>query len=159
MSRICYGLFDSTEQAQPAVTELTRGCESHPVFAVGVHETRLNPQDLPDCGTELARNNVISAFAGGAIGLVGGAVAGGAFDIIGLDLVSGAGIGSMTGVLIGILSGMMSGARSAKKSLRDLVPELERGRVIVTVGVDDHKLLDLVEGTLIEAGGRRVGNA
>lgn len=159
MSRICYGLFESTEQAQPAVTELTRGSEDHPVFAVGVHEKQLNPQDLPDCGTELARNNVISAVAGGGIGLVGGSIAGGAFDIIGLDLATGAGIGLITGVLIGILSGMMSGARSAKKPLRDLAAELERGLIIVTVGVDDHGLLDLVESTLSEAGGRRVGNA
>jgi hypothetical protein len=159
MARICYGLFDDEEQAQPAVTELTTHRDTHPAFAVGVHEGRLNPQDLPDCGTELARNNVISAAAGGAIGLVGGAIAGGAFDIIGLDLVGGAGIGLMTGVLIGILSGMMSGARSAKKPLRSLEPELERGKVIVTVGVDDHGLIGLVEGTLSDAGGRRVGNA
>lgn len=159
MARICYGLFDNVEQAQPAVEELTRQCEEHPALAVHVHRERLNPQDLPDCGTELGRNNVISAVGGGAIGLVGGALAGSTFDIMGLSLLGGAGFGLLSGVLIGLLSGMMSGARSPKKALRDLAAELDRGKVMLTVAVEDHGLCDLVEHTLDEAGGRRVGHA
>jgi hypothetical protein len=159
MARICYGLFDSTDQARPALEELTRHGDAHPAFAVQVHERALNPQDLPDCGTEVARNNLIAAAGGGLIGLVGGALAGGLLDVMGLTFVSGAGVGLVSGVLIGILSGMMSGARSAKKALRDLAPEIARGRVLVTVAVEEHGHLRLVEDALSRVGGRRVGNA
>jgi hypothetical protein len=159
MAKICYGLFDSAEQAQPAVAELTKQCDEHPAFAVHVHEKHLVAQDLPDCGTDLGRNNVISAVGGGVIGMVGGGVAAATLDIMGLSALSGAGFGLISGVLIGILSGMMSGARSPKKPLRDLAAELERGKVIVTVGVDANDHVRLVEDALDRAGGRRIGNA
>jgi hypothetical protein len=54
---------------------------------------------------------------------------------------------------------MMSGARSPKKPLRDLEAELERGKVMLTVAVDDHGHVSLVERVLAEAGGRRIGHA
>jgi high-affinity Fe2+/Pb2+ permease len=107
----------------------------------------------------LGRNNVISAVAGGVIGLVGGGVAAATLDIMGLSALGGAGFGFISGVLIGILSGMMSGARSPKKPLRELAAELDRGKVIVTVGVDTGDQVRLVEDVLERAGGRRVGNA
>lgn len=159
MAKICFALFDSSEQADPAVVELTRRCDDHPAFAVHVHEKHLVAQDLPDSGTELARNNVISAAGGGVIGLVGGGVAAATLDIMGLSALGGAGFGLISGVLIGILSGMMSGARSPKKALRDLAAELERGKVMVTVGVEASEHVRLVEDVLDQAGGRRVGSA
>ncbi len=158
MPKVCYALFESLEGAQPAVEELTRRSDAHPAFAVQVHQSRLNPQDLPDAGTESTRNSVISAGAGGLIGLVGGGVAAGVLDIVGLGPLGGAGLGLVSGVLIGTLSGMMSGARSPKKVLRNLAAELRRGKVLVTVGVDDHGQVGLVEDILHDAGGRRVGN-
>lgn len=159
VARIGYALFDGSEQADAAVRALTRHGEDHPAFSVQVHAGRLVAQDLPDCGTEVARNNVMAMVVGGTVGALGGAVAGGWFDIMGLDAGIGAGVGLLSGVLMGLLMAMMSGARSPKRPLRDLAAELERGKVIVTVAIDDHRLVGRVERILRDAGGRRIGTA
>lgn len=156
MSRVVYALFESSERADEACEAAGR-LESSQPLAMHVHRDRIDELSLPERATEVGRNNLIAAGAGGGIGLVMGLVGGSLVHIPGLNAVSAGGIGMITGVLVGYMSAIMSGAREPVAELRELGPRLA-GRALLTVDVPDDEGAALVEDLLEERGASDVGS-
>lgn len=148
MAQVVYALFSSREAAEPAVNALARRTDDHDAFSLQLHRERLDTLALPEAATQVGRNNLIAAAAGGAIGLVLGIVGASLVHVAGLTPASAGGIGCVTGVLVGAMSAVMSGARDAKPAIAELAPRLAEGAVLVTVEVEDAQGRDYVEDLL-----------
>jgi len=150
--QVVYALFPSHAAAQPAVTLLARRTEEHEPFSLQLHKERVDPLALPEAATQVGRNNVLAAAAGGVIGLVLGAVGASIVHVPGLTPASAGAIGLITGVLIGFMSALMSGARDPKPAIAALTARVggEHGAVLVTVEVADGGQAVYVEDLLDE---------
>ncbi len=160
MALVVYALFESRAAADPAVSRLARRSERHEAFSIQLHKERLDPLALPEAATQVGRNNLLAAVAGGAIGLVLGAVGAWFVHMPGLTPASAGAIGLITGVLIGYMSALMSGARDPKAPIAALASRLgdgDDGAVLVTVEVDGSAQADYVEDVLEENGALEQG--
>ena len=156
MSRVVYALFESAQVADEACEAAGRLQASQPL-AIHVHRDHIDELSLPERATEVGRNNLIAAGAGGGIGLVMGLVGGTLVHIPGLNAVSAGGIGMITGVLVGYMSAIMSGAREPVAELRELAPRLS-GRALLTVDAPDDDCAAALEELLEERGASDVGS-
>ena len=156
-SQVVYATFASREASDVAVTTLARRTDGHEPFSLQLHRDHLDSLTLPEAATQVGRNTLVAAGAGGLIGLVMGVVGGSVVHIAGLTPASAGAIGMVTGVLIGLMSAIMSGARDPKPDIAALVPKLAQGAVIVTVEVHDGAQAEYVEDLLDEHGASDVG--
>ncbi len=155
VSRVVYALFESGEAADEACEVAGQMETGHPL-AMHVHRDRIDELSLPERATEVGRNNLIAAGAGGGIGLVMGLVGGSLVHIPGLNAASAGGIGLITGVLVGYMSAIMSGAREPVAELRELIPRLA-GRALLTVDAPDDSSAAALEEMLEARGATDVG--
>lgn len=168
MATVVYALFSDKQAAEAAATELSARAEGRPNFPVQTHaRAPLDGNYLPESATEIGRNTMIAMVAGAGVGTLIGVVAAASFDIMGLTVAIGAGLGLLTGILSGLLGGMMAGTRQPKAELRALAAHLPggaegpsadvEGAVLLTVELDDPAHVETVEDILEAQGGEDIG--
>ncbi len=135
MPHVVYALFEDTEAADLACADLSRRPPEGPGHDMQAHETRLDPDRLPDAATSYGRQLVMSTAVGSAFFIIAGAVLG-AYDVVtGMGVGMGMLLGLISGVVIGVYTGMQAGTRVAKAPLLELAPRLGQGAVLLTAEV------------------------
>lgn len=150
MRHTLFALFESATEADAALTELQRLGAPDARCDVVVHRGHLHDADVTP-GESRARTGVLlGAVLGGALGALAGAVT---LYSTGLGLPGALLLGG-AGLALGGAFGGMGGSASPDPSVERMVPELDRGGVLLTVRAPDDTSGELAERLLAERGAR-----
>lgn len=148
MDRLVYAIFEDHESAQRTVDELMAHGVPDDVIDLVMHEGTIAEGDLAGPATEARRYGLFGGIVTATAGAVLGGVVGGG---------PGAALGLLMGGLLGGIVASVAGGSEPKPEISELVAEVRKGRVLLTIDLaSKHVGLDC-ERFLEDHGALRVG--
>lgn len=136
MSSVVYALFADKADASAATVAIRKTSpRGQPRVAHLLTRSPLEGNDLPEPATGFGRNLLIAIGLGAAFIGTAGAVAGALDLMLGMGVLMGIGLGSVTGALMGFVGAMQAGTRIPKPELRALEPRIAKGEILLVIEV------------------------
>jgi hypothetical protein len=149
MERVVYAIFKDHTAAQGAIDKLLGHGVPTDVIDLVMHEGTVDAGQLAGSAGLSRRYCFFGCLIIGGLGALVGSLVAGWF---------GAALGALWGVFGGAIGTAIAGGPESKKKLRDLVPQVRRGRVLVTVDISGKKQAGLdLERLLAARGALQVG--
>lgn len=153
MAQHVYALFVRREDAAAALDEVrSAGCESESCNAI-LHEGELDKSELSlteQGGKEMGPRGAVIT------GTVGAVAAGIAAAILGAPALAAAAAAGGVAALYGLLAGGISGSDDPERALRTIQDEVEQGKTLIALEVDDNKLREMCEQVFEKHGGYQI---
>jgi hypothetical protein len=148
MRHVLYALFSSRDDASAAIADLTNegvSRERCKIVVEGGDDRQLRTSQLDLAQTDARKAVSLGVVLGAVLGGGFGAALAGPLHVTDMGVLPTAVFSAVAGSGIGALGGVLAGSMNPDRTLSELAPSAQHGKVMATVEVEGLTIEELVE--------------
>jgi hypothetical protein len=145
MKHVLYALFPNREDASAAIHDLSAEGVSREQCRIVVEEGDVRTSQLDLSQTDARKAVTFGVVLGAVVGAGFGAALAGPLHVTDMGIFATAVFSAVAGSGIGALGGVLAGSMNPDRTLEQMAPSIERGRVMATVEVEGLTIEEIVE--------------